>query len=272
MGTQAADRLGDLPVAERTTMSAVHEARTLLDPAGTGNAAGRLSALRSVENGEPLLKPADPSTPVLDTSELRWFADGPLVRNVAEWFTCGGTLGAVEERCDTYQLNGLLDLGIKLRASETLEVKSLAGVGDTMHFGAGVEAHVEEWRKWNPAAGESRWNLPNAEWIDVHKVVLTRLFTPPGEELRQSEHRPEDMPAGCEVELVALRAGEVIAWTLAFEAFGPPAHRRSALAASWEALTADSPPPTDLHLHFTVVGGYPQWLGLLTPPPLAISG
>ena len=43
---------------------------------------------------------------VVDTTELRWFADGPLSPGVAAWFTLDGRVGSIEERCDAYRLGG----------------------------------------------------------------------------------------------------------------------------------------------------------------------
>jgi hypothetical protein len=55
---------------------------------------------------------------VLDTTELRWFVPGPLPAHIRSWFT-----GVAEERCDTYLLDGSIDVGVKRRFRETLELK-----------------------------------------------------------------------------------------------------------------------------------------------------
>ena len=69
--------------------------------------------------GSSSLPQVDLVRSVTDTGELRWFAPGPIPPEVLTWF--GGT--AVEERCDTYRLDGRDDMGLKLRSGKLLELK-----------------------------------------------------------------------------------------------------------------------------------------------------
>ena len=113
---------------------------------------------------------------VLDTSELRWFADGLPPRAVVDWFTCGGTVGTLEERCDTYQLHRLHDIGVKRRSRTTLEVKVRREIGGAMTLAPDLTAPFEEWRKWSPTVEDPMSPSADTPWIDIEKAVLTRTF------------------------------------------------------------------------------------------------
>jgi len=82
---------------------------------------------------------------VLDTTESRWFADGPLPQGAEACFTRDGTLGVREERCDIYCLNGRGDIGVKLRARQTLELKIRRSVGERPTVGTDLTGQVEAW-------------------------------------------------------------------------------------------------------------------------------
>jgi len=117
-----------------------------------------------------------PSVTVLDTSEVRWFAGGLPPRAVVDWFTCGGMVGTLEERCDTYQLHRLHDIGVKRRSRTSLEVKVRREIGDPLALAPGLAATFEEWRKWSPRLGDPMSPSSDTPWIDVEKAVLTRTF------------------------------------------------------------------------------------------------
>ena len=105
------------------------------------------------------------------TSEIRWFAHGPLPPEVTDWFTGGRTAGSVESRVDTYQLFGLNDIGVKRRRRETLEVKVRRAFGASLKLGDGLEGRIEEWSRWEPGEDGGIWQSPDRGWVAVRKVI-----------------------------------------------------------------------------------------------------
>ncbi len=96
------------------------------------------------------LERAGPPTPsVLDTTELRWFVPESLPAEVGGWFT--GSTGVLEERSDTYLLDGRGDVGVKRRFRETVELKVRQSRGGRIEFGDGLAGSLEVWRRWSPA-------------------------------------------------------------------------------------------------------------------------
>ena len=79
----------------------------------------------------------------IETTELRWFRNGPLPRSVCSWFTSNGAFGAVEERHDRYLIDGRLDRGLKLRDGSTLELKVRQTIARTVPSsdGSTLEPH-----------------------------------------------------------------------------------------------------------------------------------
>jgi hypothetical protein len=203
--------------------------------------------------------------PVAETTELCWFAKGHLPSDVETWFTRGGTTGVVEERCDTYRMDGRRDRGLKLRFRETPEIKVRQSLGEHLVLGAGLVGRLEVWRKWSPAERlvENGGDVP---WVDVCKVVAKRRFSVDGDEIMLSEDVPAMTGAGCDVEVVAVTVGDVEAWTFAFAAYGPPASRQDALVAAWQALVADATCPEQFATLLDQSSSYPEWLTGLMPP------
>jgi hypothetical protein len=200
------------------------------------------------------------TVPVLDTSELRWFAPGQLPAAVVAWFTSDGTLGTVENRCDVYQLHRLHDIGVKLRDRSLLEVKVRRSIGDDLAVADGLEAAFEEWRKWSPFEGDPMAPSPDVPWIEVNKTIITRTFMLSDSEVIGPATHEDDTLPGCDVEIAAVSVGGVESWTFGFEAFGPKADRRRAVASSWEMLTAESGTLDSLASRFDHPAGYPEWL------------
>ena len=196
---------------------------------------------------------------VLDTTELRWFADGPLPPDVESWFTHSSTVGMVEDRCDTYRVDGRRDTGVKLRFRETLELKVRQPIEETLTLEPGLAGRLEAWRKWSPADGIADSDGHTA-LVDVCKRVIKRRFSVFGDEIVTGP----PIGSGCEVEVAAITVGDIQAWTFAFAAFGPTMGRREALVASWQALLADTPCPERPRPFCAQASGYPEWLALLT--------
>jgi len=203
-----------------------------------------------------------------DTTEIRWIAEGHLPSDVEAWFTRGGTTGVVEERCDTYRIDGRAERGVKLRFRETLEVKVRQAVGEYVIPGLGLIGRVEMWRKWSPVEGvvDTGGEVP---WLDVCKIVIKRRFflDGDGDEILPSNLERATTGAGCDVEVAAITVGDIEAWTFAFAAFGPTSSREHAIVTAWQALVADGSCPERLAAAFGPSSSYPEWLA-----PVARSG
>lgn len=208
---------------------------------------------------------------VLDTTEFRWFGLGLPPREVVAWFAAGRDAGSTERRCDVYQVNGLHDIGLKRRFGATVEVKVRRAVGAAVSLGAGLVASLEEWRKWAPSEGDPMWPAPDGQWIKVHKAIRTRTFMLAGGEVVGPASVAGETESGCDVEIAALTAGGIEAWTLAFEAFGPKDSHLEAISGSWAALVAVSDPPMPLSLYLDRAAGYPEWLDLVVSQRIATS-
>ena len=199
---------------------------------------------------------------ILDTTEVRWFVPGPLPDDVAGWFDGEG--GVLEERYDTYVLDGRSDVGVKRRFGETLEMKVRLSPGRWVDLGEGLTGSREVWRRWSPADG-----LPGSagggQRVDVHKSIVKRRFSPDGSEIAYS-HGVDPNDAGCDAEIAAITIGTARAWTFACAAFGPPATRDAALLASWKALSGGGPAPPSFVLPAGGSMGYPAWLTRTSNP------
>ena len=204
-----------------------------------------------------------------DTSEVRWFGRGELPEDVLDWFMAGGTIGAARQRTDSYQLNGEVDRGVKLRGTSVLEVKTRLGCGQTVSLPCGVTGTIEEWRKTRiiPTRAEVVTGYPFA---DITKTVVTRSFRFLG-----GEATPIDLPdrshTGCHVDLTSIRVNGVHAWCYAFEAYGDPGLRTDALLAAIVAIEDRTPHPSELAGLLSESLGFAAWInriaadGLLSP-------
>lgn len=177
------------------------------------------------------------------------------------WFTGGGRLGVTESRIDLYQRRPGTTVGVKRRDGFVLEVKVLQRNGRVVSLSGGLTGTCQEWRKWRPvsAVGEP-WR---GTWIDVHKSIVTRSYALARDGGALPVDEPDHRRAGCDVELVAVRVGDVEAWGYAFEAYGPRDRRDAALQAAGEAITATTPYPPGFAGLLANETGYPGWLDAL---------
>ena len=201
---------------------------------------------------------------VVDTTELRWFADGPLPLAVVTWFTGPESMATNEKRIDTYRLDGREDAGLKRRFRRTLELKVRSSIGEEFSLEPGLAAPVEEWRRWSPADEEVELSDPET-WVDVHKVVYKRRFLGNGTEVAWTNQLPDDTAGGCDVEVTSVRVGEAAAWSLALAAFGPTEGRRQALRVAWDGIDEGDDRPDDLARDLHQASGYPEWLNRHLP-------
>lgn len=217
------------------------------------------ASLLTVHVPARMRRPDTPPPLVLDTTELRWFVPGSLPAEVAVWFT--GSTGVLEERSDTYLLDGRGDVGVKRRFRQTVELKVRQSLDGRIEFGDGLAGSLEVWRRWSPAEDLVEHGV-DERWVDVHKSVVKRRFLLDGTEVAFSPV-VEATGAGCDVEVAGVTIDDVQWWTFAFAAFGPPETRREALLASWQALVAAAPCPEPFEPRTARAMGYPEWLTLL---------
>ncbi len=209
----------------------------------------------------------------VETTELRWFADGALPPAVWMWFTHDGANGEVEQRRDLYRMDGCVDVGVKLRARSTLELKVRRSVSSTTRSSVvpgGVtlpSGVIEVWQKWGPA-DELIGSGPEPR-LELHKTVVKRRFTSAGEEIAVHDHTDPKGGGFCDVEIVAI-AGAAEAWSFAFAAQGPRRSRRASIDAAWRTLVS-APPPATWPEAFAASCGYPEWLarGIGVGSPMA---
>lgn len=196
---------------------------------------------------------------IVDTTEMRWFADGPLPLTVVNWFAGPGSMAVIEKRVDTYRIDGRDDAGLKRRFRRTLELKVRLDIAEVFPLEPELAAPLEEWRRWSPADDEVELHEPET-WIDVHKVVYKRRFVGTGTEVAWASRLPTAPDGGCDVEVTSVRVGDVAAWTLALAAFGPAERRRAALGVAWRAIGRADERPDDLVPALREASGYPEWL------------
>ena len=200
----------------------------------------------------------------IETTELRWFGNGPLPPSVSSWWTNDGARGVVEERCDLYRTDGRVDIGVKLRSLSVLELKVRKSVIPTVPPNDGRDllgelprGVVEVWRKWSPA--DQLVSAGSDPWVEVRKTIIKRRFTIADGEVALFDVAEAPMGAFCDVEVVAIDDGSSAAWSFAFAAHGPRHGRRASIEAAWRALVS-GPAPSPRSLVFAVSCGYPEWL------------
>jgi hypothetical protein len=199
---------------------------------------------------------SDPSAP-FDTTEVRWFAAGPLPDALVQWFAASGEPTLVETRRDAYLAAGSHGVGQKRRNYGPFEVKRRLRYGEFVHLSDALTGRLEEWRKLVeiqpvPTAGD--------RWADVNKVVLTRTYRlrSDGQVVRARE-RDISVP-GCDIELASVSVAGIDAWTFAFEAWGPSDRRRDVLDQAADLFIVASGLPAELTSHLSADMGYPEWL------------
>ena len=208
------------------------------------------------------------------TTELRWFFDGPLPADVRSWFMPNG-VGLLEHRCDTYLLDGRLDMGVKQRSRRTLELKLRTGLPEPASVAYDVHGSVEMWRRWSPADRLLALE-DDTVWVDIEKMIVKRRFDTDGQEKLLSESTRAMTGEGCDAEIAALSANGREAWTFAFAAFGQPDTHRDLLRTSWRSLSTRQAPPDGLRLLIDCSYGYPAWISKVmqtrTPSQIGVSG
>jgi hypothetical protein len=217
--------------------------------------------------GDPgQLSPTGPGPVAIDdTTEIRWFLDGPLPSEVGAWFTGRELPGHVERRTDSYRLGHRGDTGVKRRFGRMLELKSRLGARTTLALDAGLTGRVETWRRWSPADGRVTPGTDQA-WIDVHKTVVKRRFDADGNERPVTGPTWAPIVVACDVEIATVEVCGRHAWSLALAATGPDTSRQASILTSWAALGPGRPSLLESHLRLQDSCGYPEWLIRTTTP------
>lgn len=206
---------------------------------------------------------------VMDSSEVRWFAPGPMPADVLTWLTRLSTITVVEERCDTYLLHGIEGLGVKYRNQSVLEVKRRHSTAADIELGPGMRAPFERWQKWHPEKLDVAWSGPDISRLDVHKLVTKATFTLNAGAIVPTE-LPDDLSQPhCSVEVASVVVNGVPSWTFAFEALGPMDMRRRMVQRTWQTVSSKSLPDLGLIGRLEVAAAYSDWLEHDLPRQLA---
>lgn len=165
------------------------------------------------------------------TTEVRWWWRGASPDAVDRWFS--GLAGVVrdEARVDHYLLSaGDADTGIKARAGERLEIKTLSGREPPATIAPDVVGVVEQWVKWSFALGP---DSPDEDDLDRHGRPWLRTHK------RRWLVEVEDG----EIELATVEVGPERWWTLAVEVWGHDPEAREQLLGALRWLRSSDPPP-----------------------------
>ncbi len=207
--------------------------------------------------------------------EVRWFMVGDMPATAESWFRSGYVAPADaliddERRDDIYlSLPTTLDLGIKLRASDKIEVKQRRVDRGVEQLRDDVSGRLEQWVKWSfPLLKvDEKGNevkppdiaLPSGSWITVEKRRLLRKFEikPDGTVAAASaKSRPDQ---GCNLEIAWLTMNGQLCWSLGFESFGESDMVvENILRLVLKEVLADPAFPT-MQAHYSYA--FPTWLG-----------
>lgn len=197
----------------------------------------------------------------MDTAEVRWFAAGALPPSFVEWFSDMGRSAIVETRSDRYRVGDTPGIGLKRRDYGPLELKIRRGSSGVLSIGGGVHGSIEEWRKTGVVEPSGSPRDMGWQWSEVEKVVLTRTFAMDGRGAVDEVIGSDPQSPTCDIELASVVVGETVAWTFAFEAWGPREARHRILDGSLAALTSQSSPiPYRLVAALRLNMSYPEWL------------
>jgi hypothetical protein len=159
------------------------------------------------------------------TAEVRWFYQGKIPVEVAEWFAnSAGPIDYQPPRVDDYLLiPDANSVNVKLREGR-IEIKQRYGAAVRHRFAGGSAGNIEFWRKWgfDVAQGSSNGDFEETAdtWLAVRKGRMARTYALQAEggvtpltDLREIEH-------GCSLELTEIEAGGEHWWSLCFEGLG----------------------------------------------------
>lgn len=218
------------------------------------------------------------------STEVRWFFEGPISKEVKYWFTDNARLGDPltdnegEEREDLYLIAaGGPEVSPKLRGGK-LEIKLCDSSEDILGPEGKSIGKGEHWKKWNKwkysdlkeesgkklneiviqgfvekTPMELRFNVWKKRWRHKFEVLENG-------ELQPVSKKRKDLPFGILAELTELKVNGKQWWTTAFEVFGEPEEPMAILQRAVTWLLMDYPGPS---LEVDNSYSYPEWLSTL---------
>ncbi len=165
------------------------------------------------------------------TTEMRWWWRGGSPPQVAAWFAQLRGVVRDETRTDRYlALATDVDMGVKVRAGERLEIKALSHRERDVAMTDTVVGTLEQWLKWSFALVAAP---PDEAEIDQN----------PGTWIRTYKSRWLVEVEDCVIELAEVDVGDERWWSLAAEASGTGETGRERLGTGLRWLVAAEPPP-----------------------------
>lgn len=212
-----------------------------------------------VRSGPNSITVDDAGIRIDETTELRWFFDGPLPTEVRRWFASTDVAGHTEHRVDSYRVDDQVGVGVKRRFGSVLELKSRHDSPRSFALPHGSHGQLERWTRWSPA--DSIVELQeHTQWIDVEKDIVKRRFDASGQEVSISQTTRLSVGRGCDAEIVEISLEDRPAWGVAFTAFGPLDAHPDLLRTAAVALFGDADDEWKERLDSGLSCGYPEWL------------
>lgn len=192
----------------------------------------------------------DDGTTLLVTREIRWFHRGALPHAVHDWFLAIDGDYFEEKRTDHYDVAAASrGAGVKYRDATHMDSKFLLSRRSDLELPARFAGSVDDWVKISsPIAPDT--DIAASQFLAVDKDLAARAVW-----------LTSDHTAGCEIELVAIRTGDIEAWSICLETFGPPEMRADAFHLGMSTLAAAPQPDSDLTSAANY--GYPSWIASL---------
>ena len=207
--------------------------------------------------------------------ELRWFFQGPLPPEIAQWCRSGTLGGMKAERKlqnDIYcRQAGCPHIGLKLRDGEPkkrkLELKALMDENPFSIERPSVKGMAQRWdkRSWKNPVYEDRimgqlTKASNDSWIEVKKMRYQRFFKIGDENEITSIKDNENRDADFVLELTKLTVQGTEWWTIAIDAYGNGRDEGEVMRMAVEYIFSHYPrsPPI-----MEESDSYPGWLAKL---------
>jgi hypothetical protein len=216
---------------------------------------------------------------VLHTAEARWFIAKILPDEILEWFKAGQALESEGGQVHEYLLlPDVSTVGVKLREGK-LEIKAMASAPRPLRRVLGASGRTDQWVKWSFASEGLQTLAPELQrsgrWLKVRKERFLRRFSAGGDGLVEETSRLMTFPpSGCNVELtrITVEADPRFWFSLAFEAFGPPALAVKILEIAIRSFFQEHGRAPGIRLSQRNSLSYPAWLVKLTRAPGKAEG
>jgi hypothetical protein len=202
---------------------------------------------------------------MLHTSEIRWFIEGILSKEIVNWFGAGHRLERATVQVHEYLLfPGCDAVGVKFR-EDRFEIKANLGVSQPLSLPMGIQGRSERWIKWSlltkglPMLGQTL--RQSGPWLKVRKERNQRIFSAETGHLQEVSAGSSPV-AGCNIELTSIEVeADPPSWfTLGFEAYGLHSATASILeegVGSFFEMQGQAP---GMNLIKTNSMSYPTWL------------